>query len=948
MTTQFDAKIRSKNYDTNDDNGRVEEHSRRLRSIENNDIGDGRERSSRDSRTNRREETARGARSEIHPERSLRRLNERTERRRTDVEMHGSAGSRSGRGRIYERNIHAQGRNGIERHERTTTADSERATGTVKSFEDPRRDFNRAANARKDTRDQMISHIRAQEQIEDRRENNNDQEQRINEDIIRMPRIHQRRREEENDEDIRRDTEEENGEEQGEDRQLEKRIRTRRDIERSIRNIHSDRNDVRGKISGLEIDNRELQEDLYEENKGRSADRSRESRLQRVSEIVRKNAESRLRLSTRDYNRNENLESKQEDRLDSRAFAHRNRVGQQQRLRRDQDRQPIEAREYNDISRQMDSIPRRISDRVDRVSAEVRRNVMKRARSMDESDLRQSVDSATDTESSERRFSEESRNRRQNIQDLRRNRNERNSQREAHRINERDSIDERRESIDDQKTTVERSRDSRESDLRRSVDREVDAESSRRQRSEESRNRRQDVHNLRRNRNERNSERDTRRINERDYIEERRALIDERKTNMERSRYMKESGKKRSFDRVKETEFMKRQLSEESTNRRQQMLDLRRNRNERNEEREVRKINERDSNEENRRTIEARDSIIEQARAVREYDSKRAINRELDTESNRRQHSEESTNRRQNMHDLRRNRNERNSEHDEHKMNERDSNEKRRTSINAKRTIIQQARATRDTDSRRSVDRELEMESNRRHLSDDSSNRRQYMHESRRNTNERNLEEDEYMTENVNFNEERRPLIDVRRSTMERGRNTRELDSRRSAERVMNTQSNGRQSQKRTQEVSSNEERRSLIDSKRNTMEHRRNTRELDSRRSVEMALNTESNSKESQKRYDMDESRRLVGGMHIVKDSREDRQERTEEGKEDLRRTASIKRIGVADLQHRRNNGLIRDRRNDANQVRMLPKSYGHLEIAPKSFYQFLSTPLDCSKTFA
>merc|ERR1711981_405154 len=52
MTTQFDAKIRSKNYDTNDDNGRVEEHSRRLRSIENNDIGDGRERSSRDSRTN--------------------------------------------------------------------------------------------------------------------------------------------------------------------------------------------------------------------------------------------------------------------------------------------------------------------------------------------------------------------------------------------------------------------------------------------------------------------------------------------------------------------------------------------------------------------------------------------------------------------------------------------------------------------------------------------------------------------------------------------------------------------------------------------------------------------------------------------------------------------------------------------------------------------------------
>ena len=112
--------------------------------------------------------------------------------------------------------------------------------------------------------------------------------------------------------------------------------------------------------------------------------------------------------------------------------------------------------------------------------------------------------------------------------------------------------------------------------------------------------------------------------------------------------------------------------------------------------------------------------------------------------------------------------------------------------------------------------------------------------------------------------------------------------------------------------------------------------------------MNTESNSRESQKNYDMDESRRVVGGMHIVKDSREDRQERTEEGKEDLRRAASIKRIGVADLRHRRNNELTRERRNDAHQVRMLPKLYSHLEIAPKYFYQFLSTPLDCSKTFA
>ena len=124
MTTQFDAKIRSKNYDTNDDNGRVEEHSRLLRSIENNDVGDdGRERRSSDLRTERREEISRERRSEIHPERSLRRSNERKGQRRTNVEMRERAGlqsreNRSERGRIYERNIPTQGRNNVEMRER--------------------------------------------------------------------------------------------------------------------------------------------------------------------------------------------------------------------------------------------------------------------------------------------------------------------------------------------------------------------------------------------------------------------------------------------------------------------------------------------------------------------------------------------------------------------------------------------------------------------------------------------------------------------------------------------------------------------------------------------------------------------------------------------------------------------------------------------------------------
>ena len=121
---------------------------------------------------------------------------------------------------------------------------------------------------------------------------------------------------------------------------------------------------------------------------------------------------------------------------------------------------------------------------MERVSAELRRNFMARARSTRESDLRRSVDRVMDTESRNMRSSEESRNRRQNMQYLRRNRNERNSQRETYRIDERDSIDERRASVDDRKTTMDQARGSSESDLRRSIDREVDAELNRRTRLE--------------------------------------------------------------------------------------------------------------------------------------------------------------------------------------------------------------------------------------------------------------------------------------------------------------------------------------------------------------------------------------------------------------------------------------------------------------------------------
>merc|ERR1712088_22382 len=296
MTTQFDAKIRSKNYDTNGDNGRVEEHSRLLRSIENNDIGgDGRERRSSDLRTERREEISRERRSEIHPERSLRRSNERTAQRRTNVEMRERAGlqsreNRSERGRIYGRNIPTQGRNNVEmrerakiqtlrgaiesernrlddrnvptiernkmvRSDRAANTDSERTSRTVESHEEPRRDFDRAVNTKTDSINQMRSHIRPQEQREERRENNDNHEQRTDENIGRMPiRTRKNRREEENDEDIRRDNVEESSEERREDRQSEKRIRMRRDIERRIRNMHSDRIDVRGEISGPQID----------------------------------------------------------------------------------------------------------------------------------------------------------------------------------------------------------------------------------------------------------------------------------------------------------------------------------------------------------------------------------------------------------------------------------------------------------------------------------------------------------------------------------------------------------------------------------------------------------------------------------------------------------------------------------------------------------------------
>ena len=913
MTTQFDAKIRSKNYDTNGDNGRVEEHSRLLRSIENNDIGgDGRERRSSDLRTEWREEISRERRSEIHPERSLRRSNERKAQRRTNVEMRERAGlqsreNRSERGRIYGRNIPTQGRNNVEMRERAKTqtlrgaiesernrlddrnvptikrnkmvrsdraanTDSERTSRTVESHEEPRRDFDRAVNTKTDSINQMRSHIRPQEQREERRENNDNHEQRTDENIDRMPiRTRQNRREEENDEDIRRDTVEENSEERREDRQSEKRIRMRRDIERRIRNMHSDRIDVRGEISGPQIDYLELHGDLYQENIGRREDRSKESRLQRISEIVRKNAESRLRLDTREHNRNENLKSKREDRLDSRTLAHRDRAGQRQRLRSDQDRHSIETRENIDISTQRDSIPRRISDRVARVSAEVRRNLMARARYNRESDLRRSVDRVTDTESRKRQSSEESRNRRQTIQYLRRPRNERNSQRETYRINERDSIDERRASIDDKKTTMDRSRDLSELDSRRSIEREADAESNRRTRSEESRNRRQDVHDLRRNRNERNSERDTHRINERDYIEARRALIDDRKTDMERSRDMRESVLRRSVDRVTDTESRKRQLSEESRNRRQDLHDLRRNRNERNSEHVVYRINEMDSNEERRATIEDRNTIIAQARAMRGYDSRRSVDRELDTETHRRQTVETSRNRRQDLYDLRRDRNERNSEREEHR-DDRDSNEDRQTSIAGRR--MQRAKASRDTDFRRSVNRELDVESNRRHISEESSNRRRDMHASRSNRNERDLPVDENRINEVTSNNERRALVNVKRNNMERGRNTRESESRRSAERVVNTESNRRQ----------------------------------------------------SLRRYDMDGSRMLVDEMHIAKHSRKARQEGTEEQLEEL---TSEWRTGVP-------------------QPRILSKPYSYLQFTPKHFHQILPTSLDCSKTFA
>merc|ERR1712088_992207 len=271
MTTQFDAKIRSKNYDTNGDNGRVEEHSRLLRSIENNDIGgDGRERRSSDLRTERREEISRERRSEIHPERSLRRSNERTAQRRTNVEMRERAGlqsreNRSERGRIYGRNIPTQGRNNVEMRER---AKIQTLRGAIESERNRLDDRNvptiernkmvrsdRAVNTKTDSINQMRSHIRPQEQREERRENNDNHEQRTDENIGRMPiRTRKNRREEENDEDIRRDNVEESSEERREDRQSEKRISMRRDIERRIRNMHSDRIDVRGEISGPQID----------------------------------------------------------------------------------------------------------------------------------------------------------------------------------------------------------------------------------------------------------------------------------------------------------------------------------------------------------------------------------------------------------------------------------------------------------------------------------------------------------------------------------------------------------------------------------------------------------------------------------------------------------------------------------------------------------------------
>merc|ERR1712088_1032142 len=263
MTTQFDAKIRSKNYDTNGDNGRVEEHSRLLRSIENNDIGgDGRERRSSDLRTERREEISRERRSEIHPERSLRRSNERKAQRRTNVEMRERAKIQTLRGaiesernRLDDRNVPTIERNKMVRSDRAANTDSERTSRTVESHEEPRRDFDRAVNTKTDSINQMRSHIRPQEQREERRENNDNHEQRTDENIGRMPiRTRKNRREEENDEDIRRDNVEESSEERREDRQSEKRIRMRRDIERRIRNMHSDRIDVRGEISGPQID----------------------------------------------------------------------------------------------------------------------------------------------------------------------------------------------------------------------------------------------------------------------------------------------------------------------------------------------------------------------------------------------------------------------------------------------------------------------------------------------------------------------------------------------------------------------------------------------------------------------------------------------------------------------------------------------------------------------
>ena len=300
-----------------------------------------------------------------------------------------------------------------------------------------------------------------------------------------------------------------------------------------------------------------------------------------------------------------------------------------------------------------------------------------------------------------------------------------------------------------------------------------------------------------------------------------------------------------------------------------------------------------DSNEERRTTIEDRNTIIAQARAIRGYDSRRSVDIELDTETHRRQTAETARNRRQDLYDLRRDRNERNSEREE-RRDDRDSNEERQTSIDGRR--MQRAKASRDTDFRRSVDRELDLDSNRRHISEESSNRRQDMHASRSNRNERDIRVDENRISEVNYNNERRTLVNAKRNSMERSRNSRESNSRRSAERVVNTESNRRQS-------------------------HRR---------------------------YNMDESRMLVDEMHIAKDSREARQENTEERQYDVRHTTSDKRAGIDDLPHRKNNELTNDWRNVAPQPRMLSMLYSYLQFTPKHFNQILPTSLDCSKTFA